>query len=447
MEENMKKLLSVVLALLLVLPIFANGRSEEVKEEKKLGDENVTIRFWHSASDDAGVFLDKAVEEFNATNTYGITVEAIYQGQYSDATTLMKTVVSAENYSELPDVMQLDATGKVDYLASTKAFTIDEAASLYGDDLSDYVPVALANWEYQGVQLGLPFATSTTITFYNKDMLENAGWDRAPETFADIIALKRDMEKAGITAASYGTVPSTPTLANWLGQMGSYVVDNKNGSEGMAVKLECMENGALERFLTKWKEMYDAGAVENKSLGTNQFVTGEVAIMTSSSSNVASILSKVGSSFRVGTAPFIRADQSSSYGATVSGSCLVMFDSGSSIRKEASWVFLKYLTGKEVQEKFAEATGYIPSSLSALEGDGYKALLERESVYAVAPAQLVATPKEMKSVTVGPAKDFYYGIMNGVSGMLSENRSPSETALSMEKELTALLEQYRRNNI
>ncbi|MGN1163313.1 MAG: extracellular solute-binding protein, partial [Candidatus Ornithospirochaeta sp.] len=204
---------------------------------------------------------------------------------------------------------------------------------------------------------------------------------------------------------------------------------------------------ALEDFLSAWKEMYAAGAVENKSLGTNQFVSGEVAVMTSSSSNVASVLAKVGGAFRVGTAPFLRADEIASYGATVSGSCLVMFDSESSIRKEASWVFLKYLTGKEVQEKFAEATGYIPSSLSALEGESYKALLERESVYAVAPEQLVATPKEMKSVTVGPSADFYYAIMNSVSDMLKNDRDPKETAISMENDLNALLQQYKRNNI
>ncbi|MGN1163874.1 MAG: extracellular solute-binding protein, partial [Candidatus Ornithospirochaeta sp.] len=279
----MKKVLSIALVLAFSISLFAGGAKEAAAEEKKLGEEDVTIVFWHSASSDAGAFLDKAVEEFNNTNPYRITVKAIYQGQYSDATTLMKTVVGAENYSELPDVMQLDATGKVDYLTSGRAFTVDDAASLYGDDLSDYVPVALSNWEYKGVQLGLPFATSTTITFYNKDMLEKAGWDRCPETFGEMVALKRDMEKAGITASSYGTVPNTPTLANWLGQKGSYVVDNKNGSEGMAERLVCVENGALEDFLSAWKEMYREGAVVNKSLGTNQFVSGEVAVMTSSS--------------------------------------------------------------------------------------------------------------------------------------------------------------------
>ena len=42
--------------------------------------------------------MDKYVSDFNANNEYGITVNAIYQGQYSDATTMLKTILSAENY-------------------------------------------------------------------------------------------------------------------------------------------------------------------------------------------------------------------------------------------------------------------------------------------------------------------------------------------------------------
>lgn len=66
--------------------------------------------------------MDKYVSDFNANNEYGITVNAIYQGQYSDATTMLKTILSAENYKELPDVMQLDATRKGDLLRFRQGF-------------------------------------------------------------------------------------------------------------------------------------------------------------------------------------------------------------------------------------------------------------------------------------------------------------------------------------
>ena len=445
----MKKTILVLTVCLLSLSLlFSNGAKENnEKADVELGKESVTIDFWHCASDEAGVLMDAFIKEFNETNPYKITVRGVYQGQYSDATTLMKTIISAENYQELPDVMQLDATGKVDYFNSGKAFTVTEAFALYGDISSSYIPASLSNWNYQGVQLGLPFALSTTITFYNSDMLEKAGWDRAPETFQEVAMLKKDMEKAGLTASSYGTVPNTPTLANWLGQMGSYFVNNKNGSESMATELECIDNGALEKFLTLWKNLYKEGGVENRSLSVNQFVNGEVAIFTSSSSNVSSVMEKVGDRFSVGTGPFLRVDEISSYGATVAGSCLVMFDGGDQLKKKASWEFLKYLTGKEVQSEFALATGYIPTNIEALESEEYKSLLEEKPQYRVAPEQLLSTSEEMKSVTVGPSADFYYAIMNGVSGMLEKDLDPSVATKEIAESLQALLDQYRRNNI
>ena len=445
----MKKILIFVIVLTLSFSLlFANGvKEEEMKEDVALGDEEVTITFWHCASDEAGVLMDKFIKSFNDTNPYKITVKGVYQGQYSDATTLMKTIISAENYQELPDVMQLDATGKVDYYLSGRALTASDAFNKYEDISSSYIPVALSNWEYQGVNLGLPFALSTTITFYNKDMLLSAGWDHCPDTFEDVIQLRKDMEKAGISAAAYGTVPNTPLLANWLGQMGSYVVNNKNGSESMATELDCIENGKLEEFLSTWKNLYDNGGVENKSLSTSQFVNGEVAIFTSSSSNVSSVLEKVGDRFKVWTSTFLRVNQEAKYGATVSGSCLVMFDSKEELKKRASWEFVKYLTGKEVQTEFAILTGYIPSNIDALDSDEYKAQLEENPQFKVAPEQLLSTPKEMKSVTVGPSADFYYAIMNGTSNMLQNGLDATSATEELSSSLQALLDQYNRNNM
>ena len=445
----MKKLLmAMMLTVALLTALFAGGATETpTSSDVALGSEPVTITFWHCASDEAGVFMEKYIKEFNETNEYGITVNAIYQGQYSDATTLMKTIISAENYKELPDIMQLDATGKVDYYNSGKAFTIDDAIKAYNDDIkSEYLNAALGNWQFKGTQLGLPFASSTTITFYNIDMLKAAGWDHCPDTFADVIQLRKDMDKAGITAATYGSVPNTPTLANWLGQLGSYVVNNSNGADATATKLDCIDNGALKEFLTQWKAMYDAGALVNQSFSVNQFVAGEVAIVTNSSSNVSAILEKVAGKFEVGASTFLRVNDSADYGATVSGSCLVMFDSGDSLKKKATWEFIKYLTGKDVQTDFGIGTGYIPSYKASVETEGYKALLSSTPQFAVGPDQLDKTPSEMRSVTVGPSADFYYGIMNGVSGMLKDNKSVDETVSSMANDLQALLDQYMRNN-
>lgn len=456
----MKKFLALILALILAFSLTAcgtqkdgdnsngEGEKEPGKVESLLGTQDVEITFWHCASDEAGVLMDKYVKEFNETNKYRITVKAVYQGQYSDATTLLKTIISGENYKELPDIMQMDATGKTTYISSGKAYTVDDALSDYPDDtlIGKYLPAALSNWEYSGKQLGLPFATSTTITFYNKDLLAKAGWTKAPDTFADVIKLAKDMKAKGMTQSAFQSVPNTPTLANWIGQLGSYVVNEKNGSTGMASELACIDNGALKTFLTEWKAMYDAGALVNENSSTDKFIAGEVALLTGSSSNVASILSKVNGAFEVGVGTYLRVNDKASHGATVSGSCLVMFDSGEALKREASWYFMQYLTSAEVQADFAAGTGYIPANTAAIDDDAYKAVTAKNPEYLIAYEQLNNTPKDMCSVTVGPSTDFYYAIMECCSDMLTNNQTVDETIEIMSDELGNLLTEYIRNN-
>lgn len=445
----MKKLIALLLTIAMVCSLAVCGTAAEgAAQESLLGTEDVTITFWHCASEEAGVLLDKYIKEFNETNEYGITVEAVYQGQYSDATTLLKTMLSAENYEELPDIMQMDATGKVAYYNSGKAYTVDDALADYPDEalLGNYLTGALGNWQFAGVQLGLPFAASTTVTYYNKDLLAQAGWTEAPDTFADVCALYADMQAAGLEASAFQAVPSTPTLANWLGQLGSYVVNESNGADGTATELACIDNGALLTFLTEWKSMYDSGALVNENASSDRFIAGEVAIMTSSSANVAAIMEKVGDAFEVGVSTYLRVNEDASYGATVSGSCLAMFDSGDALRKEAAWYFMQYLTSADVQADFAANTGYIPVNTGSLEAEAYTAVTQEYPQYTVAFDQLTNTPADMRSVTVGPSTDFYYSIIQCVSDMLANGQTPEETVDIMNDDLSILLEDYASSN-
>lgn len=428
----MKKLFCVLLALCLLAGAFGAFAEEEV----------VHLTFWHSAAGSMGEALNAYVDEFNKTigAEKGIVVEGIYQGSYSDSTAKLQSLLSAENYADLPDVMQMDATGKLRYLSAPVAYTAEAAIEEHPDfDAEDFMMSALNNWRVGGVLLGLPFATSTTLTFYNASVLEEA-----PDTLGDIANIPEDYDVEEDISV-YACVPNTPTLANWLGQLGSYVVNNKNGSEATATALDCVENGTLVRFLTAWKELYASGALTNRASSGDEFVAGRQLIMTDSSSKIASLTERIGGNFELGVAPYLRVDGDASFGATVSGSCLVMFDLGDS-RREAAWEFVMFMTGAQVQAGFAGQTGYIPARLSAVETEAWQAFIAENPAYGVGFEQLKNTPEAMCSVTVGPAADFYYTIQDLISDMLESDLSPKETALLMEEELDGLLSQYLKAN-
>ncbi len=429
----MKKLVCLFLSVSLVLGLCVCARAEPV-----------SITFWHSASEAAGALIDRFVKDFNDTvgKEAGIEVTAVFQGAYADSVTKMNGILSAGQTDALPDVMQMDATGKVSFSSAETAYTADRALLEHPeDDLSVFLAPALTNWQLQGVQLGVPFATSTTVTYYNKTILDAAGFP-APETLQDIGGLS---VLAGDGLTVYAAVPNTPTLANWLGQLGSDLVNNHNGTEGTATALACVENGALADFLTAWKALYATGALKNNAGSSDEFVAGRQLILTNSTSSVASLLTRIGGSFELGVAPYLKVSENSAAGATVSGSCLVMFDHGDA-RREAAWTFVKYLTSASVQADFAKGTGYLPANREAVGSEAWLALTADYPQYQVGLNQLLETPDTMRSVTVGPSADFYYAIMNDISDMLEEDLSVEETVRLMADDLNGMLAQYAKAN-
>lgn len=429
----MKKLLSLMLVLSMLAAGAVCARAESTH-----------IVFWHSMSEEAGVLMEEYVRQFNETlgREKGIEVEAVFQGAYADAVTKMNGMLSNHQDDSLPDVMQLDATGKVSFAAAQSAYTIDEALAEHPEaDLSAMLAPAMANWQLSGAQLGLPLATSTTVTYYNKTALDAAGFE-APQTLQDIGAMA---SLASQDIAVYTCVPNTPTLANWLGQLGSDLVDQHNGTEGIATELACVDNGALSQFLTAWKDLYATGALVNANGSSDEFVAGRQLVMTSSSSSVSSLIERIGGAFELGVAPYPRVNDQASAGATVSGSCVVMFDHGDA-RRQAAWEFVQFLTSADIQAKFAAGTGYLPGNTAAAESDTWQALIAEYPQFDVGLQQLMATPESMRSVTVGPSADFYYGIINDISSMLEDDLSVEETVELLRDDLGGMLEQYARAN-
>ena len=123
-----------------------------------------------------------------------------------------------------------------------------------------------------------------------------------------------------------------------------------------------------------------------------------------------------------------------------------MFDSGDALRKEASWYFLRYLSGADVQADFAANTGYIPANKAAMDSEVYKSKVAEIPELATPFEQLSNTPADMRSVTVGPSTDFYYAIMQSSSDMLAQNQTVEETVEIMSDEMQNLLTEYVRNN-
>ena len=443
----------LIFAVLAVSTVWAGGQSSPATSGP------VTIRFWHSMADEAGLAFDEYVKEFNAGPGAAkqITVEAVFQGQYADATAKLRPLLQTGQTATLPDVMQIDATGVVDYLNTEYAFTVDDAvAADRSYDLKQIMDAPLKAWNYGGRQLGMPVSASTTVMYYNKSLLDAAGVRNPPVTFQEIIDVSRRLPATNSNnqkLTAFAQQPNTPLLANWIGQIpgrgvgSSYVVDFRNGRDGNATKLVCDTEGTLLTFLREWKAMYDAGALLDVSDGlTNLFLTQQIAFFTSSTSMLTSLLAQIGGRFELGCTYFPKVNSSANPGATVSGSALFMFNKNDKAKTDAAWEFVKFMCSADIQARFAIETGYTPVNLASASQKSYADHIAKFPQAEVGPKQLSETSPDMMGVIVGPSRNFYYEIVNQVSAMLNSNRTPEDTVRSMATALNLLLDDYAEAN-
>ena len=420
----------------------------------------VTISFWHSMADDASLAFESFVREFNAGPGAAkqITVEAVFQGQYADATAKLRPLLQTGQTGAFPDVMQIDATGVVDYLNTEYAYTIDDALSEdRGYDLNQIMEAPLKAWNYGGRQLGLPLSASTTVMYYNKSLLDAAGISSPPASFEEIIEASRRLPPVnanGQKLTAFAQQPNSPLLANWIGQIpgrgldSSYVVNMRNGRDGDATKLVCDSEGTLLTFLEAWKAMYDAGALLDVSDGLNNlFLTQQICFLTASTSQLSALLAQIGGRFELGCAYYPRVNRAAKYGAAVSGSAIFMFDKGNNARTAAAWEFVKYMCSANVQARFAAATGYMPVNIDSSREKAYTDYVAAYPQAAVGARQLADTSADMMGIIVGPSRNFYMEIMNQVSVMLTEKKSPAATVVSMAAALNLLLDDYAEANL
>lgn len=73
-----------------------------------------TITFWHSMSGVNGEALTALVDQFNEENTYGITVDAEFEGEYDDAINKLKSSMVGGSGPDLIQVYEIGTRFMID---------------------------------------------------------------------------------------------------------------------------------------------------------------------------------------------------------------------------------------------------------------------------------------------------------------------------------------------
>ena len=384
----MKKLFSllVVLALLCVTAsVFADP---------------VKIEFWHSMGSATGELVQQLVKEFNESQDE-VYVDCIYQGDYTTAGTKVQAAIAGGN---APHVMQTELTRIGIYATQDLLLDLTPYAENDPDfDVDALYPGLMDYSWYEGKLISLPNGRSIPVMYYNVDALKEAGIEKAPETWDELMEAARALTKDG----SYGF--GIPLGDSWY-YMALVVTAGGQVFNDDETNIGFHDDGSGVKALTLWKNMMDEGIgyipegedyASNAAL-RNAFMAGIVKMTFQSIAQYRSLSDN--SPFEVGVA-YIPSDVTRGY--VPGGSNLIAFDGMTKEEEEACWKFMKYMCSADVAGRYAAGTGYLPTSDAALNSEAFQEKLKDYPYLDVAVGQ-------MDIVIKMPFDEFYPEIKDNV---------------------------------
>lgn len=334
----------------------------------------VSVKLWHALSGPQQVALDAMVKKFNDTNGKGITVTALYQGNY---TQLYEKTLGAIRAGNSPDLAHAYESHVADYARTD--IVVDLGA--YRDSPANGLTTQSRDDVYRGYYetntfpqfgnklLSWPFTKSLAVMYVNEDVLREIGkpipkvWDQFEATVRS--ATKKDASGKTVRYGLGFNVDASYFGAQVYSRGGELMAaDNRtvawNGKEGLAV---------LQMYDRINKEA--SGYTPKGNDWPSDLATGKVAFYFASTASlpfVKDVADRSGAKWSITNIP--QADSART--RTVQFGANVAIFRTTTERQLASWLFVKWLSETDQTAQFAATSYFMPIRASAAESQALK---------------------------------------------------------------------------
>ena len=380
-----------ILAAAAALPAAGLARAGHAQTKTK-------INFWHAFTGPLGEELKKVANGFNASQNE-VELELIFKGTYPETLT---AAIAAWRAGQAPHLVQMFEVGTGSMLAAGPAVKqVWQLSQETGIPLDPNGYLAGVRGYYSladGRLASMPFNSSTSVMWYNKDAFEKAGLDpeKPPTTWSQVVDAARI-----IKAKNAANIPVTTAWFTWvqLEQYGAMhdvpYATKANGFEGLETELK-INTAPYVKHLTRLLEMAREGTFKyggRDNAPEPLFNAGEAAISFTSSAARAAITREAKFKFAAAYLPTDPEINPAPNNSIIGGASLWTMTAPSRTPAEykAVAMFFKYLANPEVDAAWHQATGYVPVTLG-----GYEASL-KQGYYQKAPG----TDLPIKQLTRG----------------------------------------------
>ncbi len=332
-----------------------------------------TVSFWHVwGTGTTGEGLTAIVDEFNATNEWGITVEAVDQGRYRDLEDAMNAAIQS---GDVPNIVvgytnALDTWYSVDVMADMNDFINDEYWGLSEAEVADFYEGTWNNGvNADGARVGFPHGQSSNVLFYNHTWAQELGFANPPTTKAEFI-------EQACAAAAANTADDDPdndgmgglvlytgasNVASWVFAFGGDFYDEAGTGYDFT-------QPAVQEVAEFWKGLWDEGcAFSTESYPNPEFATRKALFTMSSTAGytyqVSAFEDEGAADDTWGFIAFPGVGDGA-INAYAQNSAIVLSNPEQEL---ASWLFLRWFTSPETMAKWVEASAYHPTRASTVD--------------------------------------------------------------------------------
>jgi sn-glycerol 3-phosphate transport system substrate-binding protein len=360
---NRRSLLASTAAGLVAAPFVARAQNQKVQ-----------VNFWHGLGQPLGGLLETIVSDFNASQA-NFQINATFKGSYPET---MTAAIAAFRSGNAPHIVQMFEVGTATMMSARGAIMpIYQLSADTGVAIDPAAYVAGVRGYYSltdGRMMSMPFNSSTTIFYYNKDHFRRAGLnpDQAPATWQAVREAAKKIKDANVAQNPYATGwPTWVHHENFSALHNVPIATKANGMDGLDTELRL--NSALHIRHTQFLlDMQREGTFKyggRDGTGESVFATGEASMMsTSSGFRARALREEPGGAANVGVGylPYYNDVIQEPKNSIIGGASFWVMTAPNRARNEYQAVaeFFKYISRPEVDAKWSQDTGYVPITLA-----------------------------------------------------------------------------------
>ena len=409
------------------------------------------IQWWHSMGGALGDWVNDLANEFNASQK-DYKVVPSFKGSYDQS---MTAAIAAFRAGNAPNILQVFEVGTATMMASKSA--IVPVAQMMKDagfkfDAGAYVPAVSGYYTApNGQMLSLPFNSSTTIFYWNKDAFKAAGLDpeKAPTTWPEVALAAAKLKATGHKCPYTTSWQSWTQLESFSAWHNTLFATKNNGFGGLDTRL-AFNTPLHVRHIDNLANMSKQGLFVYKgrnNLPDATFPSGECAMYTGSSALYGSVAKNAKFAYGMAALPYYQDVPGAPQNTVIGGASLWVMSGKKPVDYKGTAAFFNFLSSADVQAKSHQRTGYLPITKAAFETTDKSGFYKKNPGTDVAVTQMIRkTTDKSRGIRLGNMVQIRTVIDEELEQVWSGKKGTKEALDSAVTRGNELLERFEKAN-